>query len=47
MLLLIAFACFFVLMMAWLMMPTIGEHKAVVTESQPAPRGTANLQTQV
>ena len=46
MLLIIAFACFFVMFAAWLIVPNV-EDKAVATSSpEPIPAGSPNLQTQ-
>lgn len=47
MLLLIAFACFFLLFAAWLIVPTVHGTVAAEPAREPAPQGTAKLSTQV
>jgi len=46
MLLVIAFACFFVMFAAWLIVPNVEDKAVAKTTQDQVPSGTANLQTQ-
>lgn len=47
MLLIIAFACFFAMFAAWLIVPNVEDRAVAKSDPEPVSAGTTNLQTQV